>query len=259
MKKASESLEAHREANLTLGRSGYEEVAGWRMGAKATKDDWASYGKAIKETTKANNATAASKAALTENKKAQAAVTRDDDQKKEKARKDQRDALNDAAKKQAEKVRQETGDAVTDAAKRIFYEQRLKSANDTKADAVRWEKERKEEAEAFSEAQKKRRLKSKTARAAAGKSRAALLTTRAEEAIAMREEKKKLAEFHRQRLQEQYQLRAETVKGVIGNSYLQPENQTGDAPLSPGGTPLSSSFYSLTNIRPLSPERATAE
>ena len=132
MKKASESLEAHREANLTLGRSVYEEVAGWRMGAKATKDDWASYGKAIKETTKANNATAASKAALTENKKAQAAVTRDDDQKKEKARKDQRDALNDAAKKQAEKVRQETGDAVTDAAKRIFYEQRLKSANDTK-------------------------------------------------------------------------------------------------------------------------------
>lgn len=259
MKKASESLEAHREANLTLGRSVYEEVAGWRMGAKATKDDWASYGKAIKETTKANNATAASKAALTENKKAQAAVTRDDDQKKEKARKDQRDALNDAAKKQAEKVRQETGDAVTDAAKRIFYEQRLKSANDTKADAVRWEKERKEEAEAFSEAQKKRRLKSKTARAAAGKSRAALLTTRAEEAIAMREEKKKLAEFHRQRLQEQYQLRAETVKGVIGNSYLQPENQTGDAPLSPGGTPLSSSFYSLTNIRPQSPERATAE
>lgn len=132
MKKASESLEAHREANLTLGRSVYEEVAGWRMGAKTTKDDWASYGKAIKETTKANNATAASKAALTENKKAQAAVTRDDDQKKEKARKDQRDALNDAAKKQAEKVRQETGDAVTDAAKRIFYEQRLKSANDTK-------------------------------------------------------------------------------------------------------------------------------
>lgn len=165
---------------------------------------------------------------------------------------------------------------------------------------MRWEKERKEEAEAFSEAQKKRRLKSKTARAAAGKSRAALLTTRAEEAIAMREEKKKLAEFHRQRLQEQYQLRAETVKGacmhppwtaarrlhhqaarsllaadrlpppplapcracpagVIGNSYLQPENQTGDAPLSPGGTPLSSSFYSLTNIRPQSPERATAE
>ena len=79
---------------------------------------------------------------------------------------------------------------------------------------MRWEKERKEEAEAFSEAQKKRRLKSKTARAAAGKSRAALLTTRAEEAIAMREEKKKLAEFHRQRLQEQYQLRAETVKGA---------------------------------------------
>ena len=84
----------------------------------------------------------------------------------------------------------------------------------TQADAVRWEKERKEEAEAFSEAQKKRRNKSKTARAAAGKSRAALLTTRAEEAIAMREEKKRLAEFHRQRLQEEYQLRAETVKGI---------------------------------------------
>ena len=50
MKKASESLEAHREQNLTHGRKVYEEVNGWRTGAKATKDAWATYGKGIKET-----------------------------------------------------------------------------------------------------------------------------------------------------------------------------------------------------------------
>ena len=33
MKKASESLEAHRQQNLTQGRKVYEEVAGWRVGA----------------------------------------------------------------------------------------------------------------------------------------------------------------------------------------------------------------------------------
>ena len=91
-------------------------------------------------------------------------------------------------------MRQETGDAVTDAAKRMFYEQRLKSANDTKAEAVRWDKERKEVAEKFQEAQNTRRNKSKAVRAMAGKSRAALLTARSEEAVAMREQKKKLAE-----------------------------------------------------------------
>jgi hypothetical protein len=253
MKKASESLEAHREQNLTLGRAVYEEVAGWRAGAKATKDEYAAYGKKVKEQIKSENKTAASLAALSETKKSKAAITRDDDQKKEKARKDMRDAMAEQAKKQAEKVRQETGDAITDAAKRHFYEQRLKSANETKADAVKWEKERKEEAEAFSQLQKKRRNKSKSARDAAGKSRAALLTTRTEEAIAMREEKKKLAEFHRQRLQEEYQLRAATVKGVIGNSYLSPDVPA--EPTSPGGTPLANSFYSLTNIRPPSPQK----
>lgn len=235
MKKASESLEAHREQNLTLGRAVYEEVAGWRQGAKQTKDEYAAYGKKVKEQIKASNATAAALAALSESKKAQAAITRDDDQKKEKARKDLRDSIAEQAKKQAEKVRQETGDAVTDASKRHFYEQRLKSANDTKADAVRWEKERKEEAEAFAEAQKKRRNKSKSARQAASKSRQALITARTEEAVAMREEKKKLAEFHRQRLQEEYQLRAATVKGAQPIRFRPGEGETGREGSGEGG------------------------
>jgi len=256
MKKASESLEAHREVNLTLGRAVYEEVAGWRVGAKATKDDWASYGKNIKEAQIKNNATKASVAALNENKKAQAAATRKDDEEKAAARTKQKDEFQRKAREQAEKVRSETSDDVTDSAKRIFYEQRLKSAQETKADAAKWAKDRKEEHASFQEAQNKRRVKSKTARDLAGKSRKTLLTSRAEEAAQMRVQKQKLAEEHKQRLQLEYQNRAATVKGVIANSFLSPEQQTGE-PGSP--TALSNSFYSLTNIRPPSPERANAE
>jgi hypothetical protein len=254
MKKASESLEAHREKNLTMGRAVYEEVSGWRQGAKATKDNWASYGKQIRDQTKAANKTGEAKETLSQNKKQQAAVTREDDQKKEKAHKDQKDAERDRVKKQADKVRSETSSEVTDTAKRFFYDQRLKSAQDTKANAAKWEKERKEEAETFNQAQTRRRIKSKTARSMAGKSREALKTSRTDEAVALRAEKKRLAEQHRQRLQDDYQARAATVKGVISNSFLQPPEATGE-----GGSPLAGSFYSLTNIRSPSPTRAAPE
>ena len=83
MKRASESLEAHRQQNLTHGRKVYEEVAGWRTGAKETKESWAAYGKSIKEAQKTNNATPASVAALNDAKKAAAAATRQEDQAKE--------------------------------------------------------------------------------------------------------------------------------------------------------------------------------
>ena len=46
------------------------------QGAKQTKDEYAAYGKKVKEQIKASNATAAALAALSESKKAQAAITR---------------------------------------------------------------------------------------------------------------------------------------------------------------------------------------
>ena len=131
----------------------------------------------------------------------------------------------------------------------------------------------------------------------------------------MREEKKKLAEFHRQRLQEEYQLRAATVKGAQPIRFRPGEGETGREgsgegggegrgngspictlhacpphfvsderlryplstyetrrrhrqlllaarlsaePGSPGANPLANSFYSITNIRPTSPEKERA-
>ena len=212
MKRASESIEAHREANLSRGRVVNEQVVTWRTGYKETRSEWASYGKSIKEAQRASNATAESVAALSASKKAQAQATRDDDAKKEKARKDLQDAYQEQAKRIAERVKAETADAVVDEAKRVFYEQRLKSANDTKADAARLEKARKEDDVAFLELQKKRRVKSKAYRAAAGKSKAALLTARAEEASAIRDEKRRLAETARQRLEDEKRERTAQVR-----------------------------------------------
>jgi len=255
MKKASESIEAHRESNLTLGRSVYEEVAGWRKGAAETKEQWSSHGKSIKETQKASNAVPQAMAAMTATKKAQAQTTRDDDAKQEKARKDLQDLYLERSKKQAERVREETADAVVDDAKRFFFEQRLKCASDTKTDAARLEKERKEEDAAFRELQRKKRVKSKSYRVAASKSKQALLTLRAEEATAMREEKKRLAETNRQRLDDEKRDRTAQVKGVQANAFLQqpPESASRTSATGEGGMPLEESFYSLTNIRPPSP------
>jgi len=251
MKKASEALEAHRERNLTKGRAVYEEVAGWRTGAKATKEEWVAYGKNVKEKTIKANATAESVAQLTDKKKKQAAATRADDEKKERERNELKDSIAKTAREQASKVRTETADEITDNAKRVFYEQRLAAAKETRSDAARWQKERKEDLTAFQESQNKKRAKGKAVREGAGKARQELLSTRTENASAMRSAKRQLADEHRQKMQDEYQARAATVKGVINNNFLVPgENQTGE---SAPGSPLEKSFYSLTNIRPPSP------
>ena len=79
MKRASESLEAHRQQNLTHGRKVYEEVAGWRNGARQIKDDYATHGRNVMAQTKADNKTGAAIAEHMEHKKKQAADTRADD------------------------------------------------------------------------------------------------------------------------------------------------------------------------------------
>ena len=248
MKKASESLEAHRQQNLTLGRAVYEEVAGWRQGAKATKDEWSAYGKTLKESIKAENKTAESVAALSQKKKQQAAETRRDDEMKAKQLEELKASQAAAAAEQAARIRAETADKVIDQAKRHFYEQRLKQAVDTKQAQMQWEKERAAEKEKHQDAQNKRRLKAKSARMGSSTSRSKLAAERAQEAAAMREQKRALAEAHKRRMQEDYQDKAATVKGVIANSFVQP-SETLDA------TSPERSFYSVTNIRSPSPER----
>lgn len=215
MKRASESLEAHRQQNLTHGRKVYEEVSGWRVGAKATKDEWIKYGKSIREAVKANNATAASVSELNELKKSKAALTRQEDQAKEAEREKLRKQREKDVQAQASQIKAETSDQLIDAAKRHFYEQRLKSANDTKAASAAWAKERAEKVATFREKNTKLRTKSKTARASAGKSREALLTARAAEAAALREKKRLLSEAHKERMQNEYLEKASLVKGKL--------------------------------------------
>jgi hypothetical protein len=212
MKRASESLEAHRQLNLTQGRKVYEEVSGWRVGAKATKDEWAKFGKSIREQQKADNATALRVEEMQQRKREQAAATRQEDQAKEQERDKMKKQHEKDVAAQAAQVKAETSDGAIDAAKTHFYQQRLKSANDAKQQSAQWAKERAERSNTFRESQNKRRLSSRSARANAGKSREALLTQRAAGAVALREAKKGLSELHKQRLQDEYQKKALTVK-----------------------------------------------
>jgi len=242
MKKASESLEAHREQNLTHGRKVYEEVNGWRTGAKATKDAWATYGKGIKETQRENNATAASLKQMSDVKKAKAAATRADDLVKEQERANLKQAREKEVKEQAAKVREQTADDVTDTAKRVFYEQRLATAKATKEEEAARAKERSEKSAAFKVVQNQRRLKSKGVRESASKSREALLTERAAAASKLREGKRSLAEEHKQRMQADYLNKANIVKGVIANMIYHEGEPTGASPPgaalgSPKGSP----------------------
>ena len=251
MKRASESLEAHRQQNLSLGKAVYEEVAGWRMGAKAQGEAWAAHGKSLAASVKssADQGPAAAIAQLNSQKKAQAAETRRDNEMKAKAREELKAVQAAEVKERYEKMKAETADEITDQAKRIFYNQRVAIANETKAQQVIWEKERQAAREHHNDMQKSRRTKAKSARAGGSKSRQELITQRRTEAQAMREEKRKLADESRKRLQDLYTVKSETVKGLIANSFVQPADAL-DA-----GSP-STSFYSVTNIRSPSPEPA---
>ena len=244
MKKASESVEAHRESNLTLGRSVYEEVAKWRQGASDHKETVATTKRAMRDATRAANKTGESVAQLNASKKAFAKKTKEDDITKEKARKELMESYLQRSRSMADKVRSETSDKIIDGAKRHFFEQRLKMATDTKLDAERRTKGRNERGAEFHSKQQQRRAKAKKVRADSGKSRAALLTARAEQGVAFREEKRRLAELSRQRKGEEYQERAMQVKGVQANIRM------GDVdPARGAGMEATSMYYSITNIR----------
>mmetsp|Transcript_51106 Transcript_51106/g.101694 ORF Transcript_51106/g.101694 Transcript_51106/m.101694 type:complete len:333 (-) Transcript_51106:463-1461(-) len=246
MKKASESLEAHRQQNLALGKEVAEQVEKWGKGAKAVKDEYAGYAKEVKEAIKAADRTAQSVKAETAKKKATAALTRADDEAKEKVVEQLKEKHSQVVKDQVAKIRAETDDKVVDGAKRHFYEQRLKSAVETKAQQLEWEKERAAAKEKHQATQDKRRIKSKSARTGSAKSKQELITERATAAAAVREAKRALAEENKARKQEDFQLKSATVKGVIANSFVQPTDAL-DA------TSPANSQYSLTNIRPPSP------
>ena len=129
----------------------------------------------------------------------------------------------------AEMVRKATSDAVIDGARRYFFEQRLKSTNETKSERVALEKQRKENDLAFKEQQAKKRLVARSVRDSLGKSKAQLATERSESAAALRVAKSSLRELHRSRMHEDYISRAATVKAVIANS-IYAEGEAGSSP-----------------------------
>jgi hypothetical protein len=193
MKQASEALEAHREANLSLGRAVSNEISGWRMGAQATKQAWSAYGKEMRDRVKAANGAGAAVAETLAKKKAQAGMTRKEDEEVAKKVEELKEQWKKQASEQAQVVRTETSHTVTDDAKRYFYEARLKSAKDVKELSAKCEKDRAAEKSNFQATQNVRRKKVKSARDQAGKSRVALKTQRAEEASALREKKTELS------------------------------------------------------------------
>jgi hypothetical protein len=194
MKKATEAVEEHRESNLTLGRKVSNEISEWRMGAKATKDSWSEYGKSIRDRVKAADATGESLKELGNKKKAQASNTRKEDEECAKKVEEFKEQRKKDLKENATKIKEATKDVVIDDAKRYFYEKRLASSKEVKDMSAKCEKDRSAEKANFQTAQNARRKKAKSAREQAGKSRTSLKSQRAEEASALRDIKRKLAE-----------------------------------------------------------------
>ena len=239
MKKASEAVEQNRDQNLALGKRVAEQVSSWKVGAQETRMAYAEHGKQIKAQTKEMNATAESLKALSLKKKAQASSTRMENQEVEKKRAELKEEQRRQVLEQVAKVREETADTVIDGAKRIFYEQRLKIAADTKVERNQREIQRSTEKNVFNEAQQKRRKKSKSACEMAGKSRESLTSRRVEEAAKVREAKKALAEAHASKLKAETEKRQAQVKSVIASIAFDP-NAAREWPLPVAtGNPLS--------------------
>uniref|UniRef100_A0A7S2H432 Uncharacterized protein n=1 Tax=Haptolina brevifila TaxID=156173 RepID=A0A7S2H432_9EUKA len=229
MKKASEAVEEHREENLTLGRQVAEEITIWKKGAEAQQQAYIAYGAGVREAVKAADATAQSMAALSVKKKTQASTTRKEDEETAKAVERLKEEKQRLANEQAARVRSETADQVTDAAKRHFYEQRLKSAKETKVDQERWQKERTEEKLTFDKQQQVRRKKSKAAREQAGKSVSDLLIKRQQDGVALREQRRSLAEEKAKRKKEEEEKKVASVKSVHASIAFDPGVLTGGA------------------------------
>ena len=146
-------------------------------------------------------------------------------------------------------MRKATSDQVTDEAKRLFFEQRMKAATDTKASAAILDKLRKENEGHFKSAQEKKRTVARAVRESAGKSRQELLSQRTANAKALREAKLRLRDKHKEKLQLEYLEKAATVKSVIENSIYREGEATGGSPFAPGSSP-SRSPKALTDRSP---------
>jgi hypothetical protein len=126
MKRASESLDQHRQQNRAVGKKVLEDVHAWRAGAQETKEAWAAHAKAVSAELKGRNGAAEAVKANKEVKQKQAAATRSEDKNKEA----ERDRLRQQHEKQvsalAQTVRAATSDDIVDASKRGFFEQRTR-------------------------------------------------------------------------------------------------------------------------------------
>ena len=77
-----------------------------------------------------------------------------------------------------------------------------------------YDKTRKENDATFREAQSKKRAAGRATKDASAKSRAALLTSRSEDAAKLRETKMSLREMNKERMQEEYLEKSALVKGA---------------------------------------------
>jgi len=251
MKKASESQEAHRQQNLGLGRKVYEEVLQYKKGAKAQKEQHIVFAKGVKEKIVEANGVGKAKEELSDKKKKEAAATRVDDQAKEAEREKLKKEREKEVKAAAEVVRKATADEVTDGAKRVFFEQRLKVATETKSQMVSHEKQKKENHEDFKSKQLQKRQHVFEARGLAQAAKQKLLSERAEAAKTVRSTKTDWSTERRQNMQDFYLERAGKVSTVKHDAIFTEET---DGLASPTGSPPRSPKPLTSASPPRSPE-----
>ena len=227
MKRASESLEAHRQNNLTHGRKVYEEVSGWREKTNAAKEEVIANCRKQKEEVKRDNKTGEAIKEMLDKKKSQSNATRSEKTKKAEELKTLKTAREQAVTRSAQTVKEATSDKAIDASKRMFYEQRLTSAAQVRAQSATSTKKATEEKAAFDKTQQTKRLKAKTARTQAGKSRELLLAEKTAAAVAMRQEKEALKEVHREKMQSAYLEKAAAVSVVKANAIYNEADYNG--------------------------------
>ena len=223
VKKVTEAREALQIQNQNRGREVTMKVTEWKQGAQATKEQWKQHGASVKESLKVEDRSATSVAAMSAQKKEQAARTRQEDAAKAKELEELKEMLGRSVQSQAARVRAETSDQVIDEAKRTFYNQRVKAATDIKQASVTYAKNKADADAKHKEAQGRKRQEAKAAAAAASKSRQALLTQRQQDSATMREKKRALAEAHRERQQHEQSIRLAAAKSVVRDSYMHAE------------------------------------
>ena len=226
MKRASESLEAHRQNNLTHGRKVYSGVG-------LARDDERGQGGGDRQLPEAEGGGEArqqdGRGDQGDARQEEVAVERDAEREDEKAEelKALKTAREQAVTRSAQTVKEATSDKAIDASKRMFYEQPFSSAAQVRAQSATSTKKATEEKAAFDKTQQTKRLKAKTARTQAASRASSLLAEKTAAAVTMRQEKVSLKEVHREKMQSAYLEKAAAVSVVKANAIYNEADYNG--------------------------------